>query len=73
MLTETQREIFNKILDTNWAYKHAIEEGRPHVAIKTGNDLANLKDELRAHMGVEAYDNFMNMGRKMFAPKTEEK
>jgi len=32
-------------------------------------ELSKLKQELRDDMGHEEYDHFMDMGRKMFAPK----
>jgi hypothetical protein len=55
MLTDKQREIFSAILDLNF-------EGKT-------KELAAKLNELKEDMGTDAYEKFMSMGKKMFAPK----
>ena len=71
-MTEEQRVIFRKVLDTNWEIKELMEEVK-----KTGNFdklLEKSKEhqaavaELKESMGEYEYNKFIETGRKMFAP-----
>ncbi len=70
MLTEEQRVIFREILDLNWEFSHT--EANWSVKWDIARKLNQRKKDLKRSMGEEAYENFMNMGREMFAPKKEE-
>jgi hypothetical protein len=71
-MTEEQRVIFRKVLDTNWEIKELMEGVK-----KTGNfdkllekskeHQAALK-ELKESMGEAEYNKFIETGRRMFAP-----
>lgn len=69
MFTEPQRELFTKILDTNWQIKEHEEKGHYAMAWQMSETLDKLKTELKESMGEEAYNKFMDNGRKMFSPK----
>jgi hypothetical protein len=66
-MTEPQRKKLSKIIDLNWDLK---SETNPIKAFEMAMELSRLKNDLRDDMGHEAYDTFMDNGRKMFAPKT---
>ena len=65
-MTESQRIQFRAIVDLNWELK---EEQNLVKKFEMANELAQKKQALREDMGHEAYDHFMEMGRKMFQPK----
>lgn len=64
MLTESQRSLFREILDANWEVKTKEEE-----LMSAKRTLETKTNDLKGSMGEEAYDNFINTGRQMFAPK----
>lgn len=67
-MTEEQRLLFRKVLDLNWEYAHETDwDNKFRLASK----LSSAKNELRESMGNEAYDEFIETGRRMFAPKGE--
>ena len=65
-MTEHQHALFHIILDLNWDYN---VEQNPIKQNEIGRLLREKKLELRLDMGEEAYNEFMEQGRKMFAPK----
>ena len=65
-MTEHQHALFHIILDLNWDYN---EEQNPIKQNEIGRLLREKKLELRLDMGEEAYNDFMEQGRQMFAPK----
>lgn len=68
MLNEKQHEIFSRILD----YNHEMLHGTNSVSrLEALGKLNQAKIELKKSMGEEVYNNFMNMGKKLFAPKEE--
>lgn len=71
-MTEPQRKKFTKILDINWEVKELQESGKWVEALEKAKELNALKKDLRDDMGPEEYDAFMENGRKMFEPETEE-
>lgn len=61
--TEEQSVLFNQILDLNYDMK------TPSIDwLEQGDELMKLKGRLKQSMGAEAYDDFMETGKKMFAP-----
>lgn len=70
MLTETQRQVFTKILDTNWELKELQKQGRWTDAFNKGKEHSKHVQELKSLMGEKEYNHFIEMGQKMFAPKT---
>jgi hypothetical protein len=70
MLTETQRAIFTKILDTNWELKELKEEGKWNDALEKSREHNSHVQELKTLMGEKEYNHFIEMGQRMFAPKT---
>ena len=71
-MTNDQSEIFRKVLDTNWQVKELTEAGKWNEARLKSKEHHEAVDQLKASMGEREYDNFINMGRKMFAPVEEE-
>lgn len=71
-MTNEQSEIFRKVLDTNWQVKELMEAGNWNEARLKSKEHHEAVDQLKASMGEREYDNFINMGRKMFAPVEEE-
>lgn len=67
-MTEHQHAIFRIVLDLNWDYEH---ETNPIKQNEIGRLLREKKLELKLDMGEEAYENFMEQGRQMFAPKKQ--
>lgn len=70
MLTETQRQVFSKILDTNWELKELKEEGKWKDALEKSKEHSGYVQELISLMGEKEYNHFIEMGQRMFAPKT---
>jgi hypothetical protein len=70
MLTDTQREIFSKLLDANWKknrlYDRVTEAGT-YPIIDAEKEVVALTNELKEAMGAEAFDKFMTAGKKMFS------
>ena len=71
-MTNEQSEIFRKVLDTNWQVKELMEAGNWNEARLKSKEHHEAVEQLKASMGEREYDNFINMGRKMFAPVKEE-
>ena len=71
-MTNEQSEIFRRVLDTNWEVKELMESGDWNKARLKSKEHHEAVEELKASMGEKEYDNFINMGRKMFAPLEEE-
>jgi hypothetical protein len=71
-MTNEQSEIFRRVLDTNWEVKELTESGNWEKARIKAKEHNEAVEELKASMGEKEYDNFINMGRKMFAPLEEE-
>ena len=68
-MTEQQSLIFREILDLNWEFTHETNWTNKWELAKA---LAKKKQELRESMGHKEYDEFMDNGRKMFAPVESE-
>lgn len=68
MLNEEQQKLFRIILDEN----HEMIHGKtPTAKYEALGKLTQAKIDLKKSMGEEAYNNFMSMGKKLFAPKEE--
>ena len=72
MMTEEQAKIFRMVLDTNWEVDQLQAEGKFTAACEKAEEHNAHVKELKESMGEEAYNNFINLGREMFAPKKEE-
>jgi len=66
-MTESQSFLFRKILDLNWDLNQEVDVVKQWEMIK---ELSSLKHELRNDMGSNAYDKFMENGRKMFSQES---
>ena len=71
-MTNEQSAIFRKVLDTNWQLKELTEFGNWDKVLLKSKEHYEAVNELKASMGVSEYNNFINMGRKMFAPLNDE-
>ena len=71
-MTNEQSAIFRRVLDTNWQVKELMESGNWNEARLKSKEHHEAVEELKTSMGEREYDNFINMGRKMFAPLDEE-
>lgn len=67
MLNDTQRLLFEKILDYNHEVKNVNNSGTQRMEFL--GKLTQAKTDLKKSMGEDAYNNFMEMGQRMFAPK----
>jgi hypothetical protein len=72
MMTEKQSEIFRKVLDTNWEVDQLQAQGKFGEAWQKAEEHNAHVKELKESMGEDSYNNFIEMGRQMFAPKKEE-
>lgn len=70
-MTNKQGKIFSQILDENWKMKQAFRAGNIKKTIKYSVELSRLKEKLKKDMGEAKYNEFMEAGKKMFAPKNE--
>lgn len=70
MLTNEQREIFERLLDANWRMSEALEKGDHQLAMHFNESFQALRQKLRENMGDESYNDFIKMGKEMFAPKS---
>jgi len=66
MMTDPQRLMFREILDLNWEFEHSKDWNEK---IELGKKLSSKKSELKSSMGEKEYNNFIDMGRQMFAQK----
>jgi len=64
-MTESQSIQLREIIDLNWDLSHETDIIKQWEMAK---ELSAKKKALRDDMGHEAYDLFMENGRKMFAP-----
>lgn len=71
-MTNEQSAIFKRVLDTNWEVKELSEAGKWTEAMEKSKEHHAAVKELKESMGEKEYDNFINIGRKMFAPLEEE-
>lgn len=67
-MTESQGKLFNEILDLNWEMKNETNSTKKYELL---GKLIQKKINLKEDMGEEAYNTFMDAGRKMFAPKED--
>jgi hypothetical protein len=64
-MTESQSKLFSEILDLNWEFETSTDWT---VKIELARKLSAKKKELATDMGQAAYDEFIETGRRMFAP-----
>jgi len=65
-MTDKQRTIFSKLLDANWEASLEKDLLKRIQKLKLVNEYEN---QLRDSMGRETYNEFVENGKKMFAPK----
>ncbi len=65
-MTEEQGKLFTEILDLNWDMEKETDMKKKWDLVIAVN---NKRKELRASMGEEAYQKFMNAGSKLFSKK----
>nr|WP_298659619.1 hypothetical protein [uncultured Flavobacterium sp.] len=68
LLNEEQQKLFRIILDNNHEYIHGKITTERFEAL---GKMTQAKIDLKKSMGEEAYNNFMSMGQKLFAPKDQ--
>ena len=64
-MTETQRVMFREVIDLNWDMKQETNLVRK---FGLAQELGAAKERLKMDMGDAAYDQFIETGRRMFAP-----
>ena len=67
-MTETQRVMFREVIDLNWDMKQETNLVRK---FELAQELGAAKERLKMDMGDAAYDQFIETGRRMFAPIQE--
>lgn len=67
-MTAEQSNIFSQIVDTNWEVKQLTIAGDWDAARKKVIEHNAHVEKLKKLMGEAEYNQFINMGRKMFAP-----
>jgi hypothetical protein len=65
-MTEHQRHLFGKILDLNWEIQCGAHN--PRLTEMLQNYMDKLELEMVQDMGLEAWENFKEKGRRMFSP-----
>ena len=64
-MTNEQRQILSKLIDANWEADNTSNDYLTRDNAR--QDYYDLKRQLISSMGVDAYNEFMNIGRQMFA------
>ena len=67
-MTTKQSNILSQIIDTNWEVKQLTIAGDWDAARKKVIEHNGHVEKLKKSMGEKEYDQFINMGRRMFAP-----
>jgi len=70
-MTNEQSEIFRRVLDTNWEVKELSAAGKWKEAMEKSKEHHAAVNELKESMGEAEYENFINIGRKMFSSKED--
>jgi len=65
-MTDEQNKKFSKIVDLNWEIN--CETDSTIDRLKKSVILNHMIEDLKQDMGEDAYNAFMNAGRRMFAP-----
>ena len=66
-MTTEQSNILSKLIDANWEADNTCNGY--HERDIARQECYSLKRQLINSMGIDAYDEFMSIGRQMFAPK----
>ena len=74
MKSERAQRLFSELIDANWEIKENREKNTKSPTffsdyLELETKYNQIREDLIEEMGQEEYDNFMSMGRKMFAPK----
>ena len=74
MKSERAQRLFSELIDANWEIKEHRENNTKSPTflsdyLELETKYNQIREDLIEEMGQEEYDNFMSMGRKMFAPK----
>ncbi len=74
MKSERAQRLFSELIDVNWEIKEHRENNTDSPTffsdyLELEAKYNQIRKDLIEEMGQEEYDNFMTMGRKMFAPK----
>jgi hypothetical protein len=70
-MTNEQREIFSRVLDTNWEIKELREAGKFDKILEKAKEHNAAVAELKESMGEYEYNEFIRGGREMFEPVDE--
>jgi len=65
-MTTEQSRILSKLIDANWEMNNTNNDYSERDQYR--QEYYNLRKELIDSMGLDNYNEFMNMGRRMFAP-----
>ena len=65
-MTNEQSQILSKLIDANWEADNLDNDY--HTRDIARQEYYNLKRQLINSMGSDAYNEFMEIGRAMFAP-----
>ena len=66
-MTDAERKIFSKVLDTSMEVKDLMVAGKWAEARLKSNEHNRHVADLKEVMGESEYDLFIEMGRRMFA------
>lgn len=67
-MTNKEQKLFSEIIDLNWGSARA---STPSLMLELKLKLCKKQKQLKESMGDEAYDKFMNNGRKLFSEKED--
>jgi hypothetical protein len=65
MLTDYQRQLFSRLVEASWEADNTVNS--PLMRDLARNEYWRLKRELMNDMGVDAYNDYVEKGRQMFA------
>ena len=65
-MTAKESQILRELIDKNWDFTNEEDIKKKW---ELGIKVSELKKQLQDSMGKKEFDNFMDNGRKMFAPK----
>ena len=66
-MTDKQAAIFRRVLDTNWEIKEIQESGRWNELKDKVQEYQVALKEFKTAMGEQAFEEFMENGRRMFS------
>ena len=66
MLNEQEQKTFSALLDANWNYRVALEDGMYMKAVSESEEVDRLDSLLKELMGETRFNQFYSQGQRLF-------